>query len=159
MFLRMSLIRVLSWIVTMFLRMSLIRVLSWIVTMFLRMSLIRVLSWIVTMFLRMSLIRVLSWIVTMFLRMSLIRVLSWIVTMFLRMSLTRVFVLDRHHVSQDVTNPCSSGPDNGECVCGSCRCKPDHFGEFCDICQDCGPLNCTKYEECVRCMFDDKVSC
>jgi hypothetical protein len=45
-------------------------------------------------------------------------------------------------------------------VCGECQCKPDHYGQYCDICQDCGPLNCTLYVDCVTCVYEkyDKVS-
>ncbi|XP_063692684.1 integrin beta pat-3-like isoform X5 [Bolinopsis microptera] len=52
-----------------------------------------------------------------------------------------------------------SGSTNGECVCGECQCKPDHYGKYCDICQNCGPLNCTLYLDCVECVyekFDDR---
>ncbi|XP_063692682.1 integrin beta pat-3-like isoform X2 [Bolinopsis microptera] len=47
-----------------------------------------------------------------------------------------------------------SGSTNGECVCGECQCKPDHYGKYCDICQNCGPLNCTLYLDCVECVYE-----
>ena len=46
---------------------------------------------------------------------------------------------------------------NGECQCGKCMCKKEHYGQFCDICQNCGPLDCSKYTECVTCVYLGKV--
>ena len=68
-------------------------------------------------------------------------------------------------INEDMLNPVSSsshfslfktppGPSNGECVCGECQCKPGHTGKYCHICQECGPLDCSLYVDCVKCVHD-----
>jgi len=72
------------------------------------------------------------------------------------------FTGDNCGCSMDKTN-CISNQETGEecsgngvCSCGQCECNKDHYGQYCDICPDCGPLDCDLYIECVKCVYEDK---
>ena len=37
-------------------------------------------------------------------------------------------------------------------MCGECQCQAGQYsGKYCDICPDCGPLDCGIYRDCVTC--------
>ncbi|KAL5270608.1 hypothetical protein ACHWQZ_G001345 [Mnemiopsis leidyi] len=47
--------------------------------------------------------------------------------------------------------PCS-GPEQGECQCNRCICKPNYRGRYCEECIFCGPLQCSTHIDCVLCL-------